>query len=89
MTTSQVATDKPDEFCAGGESPPNTIPPQLAEELAQIIADALHEDMKQYPKLSDIPPVSEPAEGSRRQSDRGRRSRHTTPESAPLHEAAA
>ena len=44
MTTSQVATDQPEEFRASGESPPAVIPPQLAEELARIIARALVAD---------------------------------------------
>jgi hypothetical protein len=89
VTTSEVATDKPEEFRAGGQSPPSTIPPQLADELAQILADALHEDMKQYPALSDIPPVSEPTVCSRPRNPRARRTRLTTPESSPLHKVAA
>ena len=87
MTTSQMETDKPDEFCAGGESPPSAISPELAEE--QILADALHEDMKQFPKLSDIPPLGEPTDCSRPRSPRARRIRKTTPEAAPLREVAA
>jgi hypothetical protein len=46
----------------------------LVEELAQILADALHEDIKQYPNLSDIPPLMEPTVVSRG-SDRKRRLR--------------
>jgi len=43
--TTQVAADKPEEFRAGGGSPPpSTHPPQLAEELARIIARALVAD---------------------------------------------
>jgi hypothetical protein len=38
--------DKPNQFCASGESPPQpAIPPQLAEELAEILAEALAEDL--------------------------------------------
>ena len=44
MTTSQVATDQPEEFRTSGESPPTVIPPQFAEELARIIARALVAD---------------------------------------------
>ena len=58
MTTSQVATDKPDEFCAGGESPPNQIPPQLAEELAGIIARALVADYYAGLAKTSTPPSS-------------------------------
>jgi len=85
VTTSQVATDKPDEFCAGGESPPSAISPELAEALAQILADALHEDMKQFPRLSDIPPVNEPALGSHPR----RCARRTAPDVPSMHEVAA
>jgi hypothetical protein len=72
-----TATEKPDEFAASGASPP-ALPPypdQLIEELAQILADALHEDIKQYPNLSDIPVVAEPTFVSRRGSDRKSRPR--------------
>ena len=68
MTT---PTEKPGEFAASGASPP-ALPPypeHLIEELAQILADALHEDIKQYPNLSDIPVVAEPTVVSRRGSD--------------------
>jgi hypothetical protein len=88
LTTLEVATNKPDEFCAGGESPPNAIPPELAEELAQIIADALHEDIKQFPKLSDIPPASQSTLCSWPRSPRACRTRRTTPKAAPTHEIA-
>jgi hypothetical protein len=70
-------TEKPGEFAASGDSPP-ALPPfpdHLVEELAQILADALHEDIKQYPNLSDIPPVTEPTDVSRRGSDRKSRPR--------------
>ena len=72
-----MPTEKPDEFVASGGSPP-TLPPypdHLIEELAQILADALHEDIKQYPNFSDIPPVTEPTVVSRRGSDRKSRPR--------------
>jgi hypothetical protein len=72
-----MPTEKPGEFVASGGSPP-TLPPlpdHLVEELAQILADALHEDIKQYPNFSDIPPVTEPTVASRRGSDRKSRLR--------------
>jgi hypothetical protein len=86
---SEAPTDKPEEFRTSGESPPVAIPPQLIEELAQILADALHEDMKQYPALSDIPPVSEPTLCSRPRSPRARRTGRTIANVIPLHETAA
>ena len=85
MTTSQLATDQPEEFRTSGESPPTAIPPLLAEELAQILADALHEDMKQYPKPSDIPTSNEPTLCSRPR----RPARRTTPDAPSIHEVAA
>src|SRR5262249_45245204 len=78
VTTSQMATDKPDEFCAGGESPPTALSPELTQDLAQILADALHEDMKQYPALSDIPPVKEPILCPRPRRRRARQTRVMT-----------
>jgi hypothetical protein len=89
VATSQMTADKREEFRTGGSSPPTPMSIQLAEELAQIIADALHEDMKQYPKLSDIPAVSEPIVASRPESARGRRTRRTTQEAATPHKSAA
>jgi hypothetical protein len=70
-------TEKPSEFAASGASPPAlpAYPDHLIEELAQILADALHEDIKQYPNVSDIPPVTEPTVVSRRGSDRKSRPR--------------
>jgi hypothetical protein len=70
-------TEKPNEFAASGASPPSLppYPEHLIEELAQILADALHEDIKQYPNLSDIPVVAEPTVVSRRGSDRKSRPR--------------
>jgi hypothetical protein len=65
-------TEQPDEFAASGASPA-ALPPypdELIEELAQILADAFHEDIKQYPNLADIPVVAEPTVVSRRGSDR-------------------
>lgn len=42
-----TATAKPPEFEASGESPPaQSVPAQLAEELAEIIADALIADLQ-------------------------------------------
>jgi hypothetical protein len=79
MTT---PTEKPEEFAASGGSPP-TLPPfpdHLVEELAQIRADALHEDINQYPNLSDIPPLVEPTVVPRQRSIRksdGSRHRRT------------
>ena len=72
-----MPTEKPDEFAASGGSPPELppYPDHLVEELAQILADALHEDIKQYPNFSDIPPLTEPTVASRRGSDRNSRPR--------------
>jgi hypothetical protein len=68
-----MPAEKPDEYIASGGSPPALprYPDHLVEELAQILADALHEDLKQYPNYSDIPPLTEPAVVSRRGSARG------------------
>jgi hypothetical protein len=44
-------TTEKSEFEAGGSSPP--IPPQLAEELAAIIAEALVEDVRRLPVRHD------------------------------------
>jgi hypothetical protein len=44
MTLSDTASAKPGEFEAGGSSPPFPIPPRLADELAEIIAEALVAD---------------------------------------------
>lgn len=48
---------QPDEFAASGGSPPArpSLSDDLAHALAQILADALHEDLMQYPDLSQIP----------------------------------
>jgi hypothetical protein len=68
------------ETFAATEGSSHAMPPfpeHLVEELAQILADALHEDIKQYPSISDIPAVTESTVVSRRGSARrsGRRSR--------------
>jgi hypothetical protein len=81
-----MPAEKPDEYIASGGSPP-TLPPypdHLVEELAQILADALHEDIKQYPNVSDIPPLTETTVVTRRGSDRkpGPRSRSKAPVAA-------
>ena len=45
MAPSVTVNEKPEEFRSGGESPPKpAIPLQLAEELAEIIAEALAAD---------------------------------------------
>jgi hypothetical protein len=45
MKLADPETQKPGEFEAAGSSPPGpAIPPQLAEELAEIIAEALVAD---------------------------------------------
>jgi hypothetical protein len=66
-----------DEFGATDYSsgPLPLLPDHLVDELAQILADALHEDLKEYPNYSDIPAVVEPTVVSRRGSDRKSRPR--------------
>jgi hypothetical protein len=66
------------EKFAATDGSSHTMPPfpeHLVEELAQILADALHEDVKQYPSISDIPAVVEPTVVSRRGSARKSRPR--------------
>jgi hypothetical protein len=46
MKLTDTASEKPSEFEAGGSSPPCAIPPRLAEELAEIIAEALVADYR-------------------------------------------
>jgi hypothetical protein len=46
MTLSNTARAKPGEFETGGTSPPCAIPPRLADELAEIIAEALVADYR-------------------------------------------
>ena len=58
MKLAEPDTEKPGEFEAGGSSPPRPeIPPQLAEELAEIIAEALVADYSA--KASKTPTVSD------------------------------
>ena len=57
--------DKPNQFCASGESPPRpAIPPQVAEELAAILADALVEDLQRFSNLRGSDTESQRGEAS-------------------------
>jgi hypothetical protein len=46
MKLSGTASEKPSELEAGGSSPPCAIPPRLADELAEILAEALVADYR-------------------------------------------
>jgi len=46
MKVSDTTSEKPVEFETGGTSPPCAIPPRLADELAEIIAEALVADYR-------------------------------------------
>ena len=65
---------QPDEFVASGGSPPERpqLSDALAHELAQILADALHEDLMQYPELSQIPVLVDATVASPSGYDRSR-----------------
>jgi hypothetical protein len=75
MTTSETF------FTSSGSSPPMdepSLPPELIEALATLLADALVADIRQYPNLAEVqanqePTVESPSGFNRRRSSRIRR----------------
>jgi hypothetical protein len=67
-------------YHASGSSPPaaghTPLPPELVEDLARLLADALVADIRQYPNLSDLQPKRESTVESPWGLDRTRTSRH-------------
>ena len=70
MKLAESDTQRPDEFQAGGSSPPRPeIPPQLAEELAGIIAEALVADyVAEVSKTVAVPDSEMPSTTAHAQS---------------------
>jgi len=71
-TPAQAVSEKPGEFVASGGSPPGVSPAtELIEaELAEIIAEALVADLRQFPDLKAVRTLPAPTAKSPRGSDR-------------------